>query len=109
MKLRLKNEFGIPINLLMADSITLYYPREDGSWLQKRDVTILDAENGILDVKPTNFEVQALKMGQAQDFFAKVVVGDETLTIKFHKGLDVELKDERKIINEKSTSPVQNL
>lgn len=104
MKLRLKNEFGAPLNLLETTRIAVYFPREDGTYLQKSDFTIIDPVAGELEVELKPFEKSALKVGEKQDFFAKVVVGDETLTLRFAKGLDVELKDERKIVNEKSSS-----
>jgi hypothetical protein len=106
MKVRLRNEFGIPINLLKANQITLYFQRDDGGMLGKKDFSVVDAQNGVLEFTLTDFEVQALKTGKHQDFFAKVVVGDEVLTIEFSKGLDVVIKDERKHLCEQ-TSPIQ--
>jgi hypothetical protein len=100
MKLRFKNEFGGPLNILEADSITVYFPREDGSYLSKRDFNIINAQRGELELQLSSFEIGALKIGDQQDFFAKVVVGDESLTLRFAKGLNVKIKDERKVVDE---------
>lgn len=101
MRVQFKNEFNLPLNLDQTSEIVVYFQREDGTFLSKRDFTIVDSSAGLLDIFLTEFEKQALKTGKSQDFFAKCVVGDEVFTLKFHKGLDVEIKDERKVINEK--------
>ena len=102
MKIRFKNEFGGPMNLLQADQITLHFEREDGTFLVKRDMTILDAQRGEVEFKLNDFELQALKNGMDQDFFGKVLVGDECLTLRFAKGLCVTKKDGRNIIHEQN-------
>lgn len=100
MKIRFKNEFGMPMNLLAVDQITLHFAREDGGFLVKRDFTIEDAQKGVVSFELSGFEIQALKTGPEQDFFGKVVSGDEETTIRFAKGLCIIMKDQRKVIDE---------
>lgn len=102
MKIRFKNEFGLPMNLLAVDQVTLHFEREDGTFLVKRDMNMLDAQRGEVEFNLSDFELQALKCGPEQDFFAKVVVGDEQLTLRFAKGLCIMKKDGRNIIHEQN-------
>lgn len=98
MKLQIKNEFGNPLNLQGCDGIKVILPYENGEVLEKSKVKILDLDNGKIQVDIDDFEVQGLKVGPAQTFKAEAIFGDEVYHIVFVKGLNVELKNERKVI-----------
>ena len=98
MKLRITNSFGAPLNLQGCDGIKIMLPYDNGEVLEKNKVTILDIHEGKIQVDLDDFEVQGLKVGSAQTFRGEAKFGDTTYHIVFAKGLNVELKNERKLI-----------
>jgi len=106
MKIRFKNEFGIPMNLLLAEQITLHFERDDGTFLVKRDMDITDAQRGEVEFKLTDFELQALKVADGQDFFGKVLVDGHILTLRFAKGLCIKKKDGRNVVDEQNKAAI---
>lgn len=98
MKLRITNEFGAPLNLQGCDGIKVMLPYENGEVLEKNRVEILDVADGKVAIELNDFEVQGLKLGLGQTFKAEAIFGDTVYKIVFAKGLNVELRNERKVI-----------
>lgn len=98
MKLRITNEFGVPLNLQGCDGIKVKIPYENGEVLEKSKVNVLDVDNGKISIELDEFEVQGLKVGLGQTFRAEAIFGDTVYHIVFAKGLNVELRNERKAI-----------
>jgi hypothetical protein len=98
MKLQIKNEFGAPLNLQGCDGIKVKIPYENGEVLEKNKVDILDINCGKIKIHLDEFEVQGLKVGLGQTFKAEAIFGDTVYHIVFAKGLNVELRNERKAI-----------
>jgi len=98
MKLRVTNQFGSPLNLQGCDGIKISLPYENGQTLEKNKVTILDVHDGKIAIELDDFEVQGLKSGLGQTFTAEAKFGDTTYHIVFAKGLNVELKHDRKVL-----------
>jgi hypothetical protein len=98
MKLRITNQFGAPLNLQGCDGIKISLPYENGEVLEKSKVTVLDPNDGKIQIDLDDFEIQGLKVGHGQTFRGEAKFGDTTYHVVFAKGLNVELKNERKII-----------
>lgn len=98
MKLRITNEFGVPLNLQGCDGIKVKIPYENGEVLEKNKVDILDVSEGKIKIELDEFELQGLKVGPGQTFKAEAIFGDTVYHIVFAKGLNVELRNERKVI-----------
>lgn len=98
MKLKILSEFGTPLNLRACDGITVKFPYMGNRILEKTTVDILDYDRGIVKVELTDFEIQGLNEGIGQNFKAEVKLGGDVYTVLFAKGLNVELKDERKFL-----------
>lgn len=98
MKLRITNQFGAPLNLQGCDGIKILLPYENGQVLEKNRVTVLDQTDGKIQIDLDDFEVQGLKAGVGQTFRGEVKFDSTTYHIVFVKGLNVELKNERKVI-----------
>ena len=98
MKLKIINEFGNPLNLRNCDGITVKFPYMGDKILEKNAVSVLDMDQGIVDVKLSDFDIQGLNVGLGQNFKAEVKIGDTVLTVLFAKGLNVELNNDKKVI-----------
>lgn len=98
MKLRISNQFGAPLNLQGCDGIKISLPYENGEVLEKNKVTILDPHEGKIAIDLDDFEVQGLKVGMGQTFRGEAMFGDTIYHIVFAKGLNVELRNERKVV-----------
>ena len=98
MKLKIKNEFGMPLDLHKCDAITIKFPYMGERVLEKRSVSILDMEKGIVEVELTDFDIQGLNEGLNQNFKGEITIGDEIVHVLFAKGLNVEIKNERKVL-----------
>lgn len=88
----------MPLNLQGCDGIKIFLPYENGEVLEKNRVTILDYDEGKIQVDLDEFEIQGLKPGLGQNFSAEAKFGDTIYRIVFSKGLNVELKNERKVL-----------
>lgn len=108
MKLQIFNEFGSPLNLQGCDSIKFKFPYENGEVLEKSNVEILDFQKGTINIDLSDFEIQGLKTGEKQNFYADIVIGRTKFTVEFTKGLSVIEKNQRKVLNE-SKSGVQDI
>ena len=100
MKLQIFNEFGSPLNLQGADSIKFRFPYENGEVLEKNNAEILDFQKGTVKIELSDFEIQGLKTGEKQNFYADIVIGRKKFTVEFTKGLNVTEKNQRKVLNE---------
>lgn len=100
MKLQIFNEFGSPLNLQGVDSIKFKFPYENGEVLEKNNVEILDFTKGTVKIELSDFEIQGLKTGEKQNFYADIVIGRTKYTVEFTKGLNVLEKNQRKVLNE---------
>ena len=98
MKLKIINEFGNPLNLRNCDGITVKFPYMGDKILEKNSVSVIDIDNGIVEVKLSDFDIQGLNPGLGQNFKADVKIGDTVLTVLFAKGLNVEINNDRKMI-----------
>lgn len=99
MKLQLFNDLGIPFNLKATDSVKVLFPYHSG--VIEKGVDILDDETGMIQVVFTDFELQGLKEGANQTFWAKAIKGNQLFTFEFPKALTVEIRDGRKAIDTK--------
>lgn len=98
MKLRITNQYGVPLDLQGCDGIKITLPYENGEVLEKNTVTILDPHEGKIKIDLDDFEIQGLKVSQNQTFRGEAKFGDTVYHIVFAKGLNVELRNERKVI-----------
>jgi len=98
MKLRIVNEFGTPLSLKGATLIKVQFEYENGHTLEKTNPKILDAAEGKIQVDLDEFEIQGLKVGDAQNFLAEVQIDDDIYHVLFAKSLNVRIKDGRKAI-----------
>lgn len=98
MKLRIVNQFGSPLSLQGADSIKVQFEYENGHVLEKSNITIVDAAEGKIALDLEDFEIQGLKVGEKQNFMAEVRFGEDVHHVLFEKGLNVGIKNDRKVI-----------
>lgn len=93
MKLRILNEFGMPLFLAKPDEIEVHFPYEHDGPLVKRmsygAVEVLDDSKGEIKVTLTSFDVQGLPVGDAQTFVVKIVNGSKVREAMFPKTLNV--------------------
>lgn len=98
LKLRLTNEFGVPLNITAMDSIKVMFPYLENKTLEKNKFDIVDASQGIIAVELSDFELDGLNEGMKQTFWAYVIQGDEAWKFAFKNGLNVVKEGERKVI-----------
>jgi hypothetical protein len=96
MKLQIKNEFGSPLILQGVKSIAVRFEYENGEILEKRNAKILDAAEGKFEIDLDEFEIQGLKVGEKQSFYALVHIGDDIYKVIFREGLNVYLSDQKR-------------
>lgn len=94
MKLQIKNEFGSPLVLQGVKKIAVKFEYENGETLEKTNCKILDAAEGKIQIDLDDFEIQGLRVGEKQNFFASVHIGDEILKVMFRGGLNVYMSDQ---------------
>lgn len=95
MKLQLLSELGIPFDLSGVDEIKVLLPYHIGN-LEK--ITKIPSDDNYVEVEISDFEIQGLKEGPAQTFYATVKKGNSIYTFEFPKMLTVASKDGRKVI-----------
>lgn len=104
MKIRITNEFGQPLNLsrMKSSMFSFSYENVDTSGLdrnlEKYDAVVIDSERGEMELTLSEFEVQGLKVGIDQDFFAELYFEDWTYKVHFSKALTVSELNGRKIL-----------
>lgn len=98
MKLRILNEFGVPLNLAGVSHIKVQFPHEAGKALEKNNAKVLDKDLGTIEVELSDFEIQGLKVGKEQNILGEVLVDNVVHHVLWSKGLDVEMEDGRKVI-----------
>jgi len=98
VKLQVINEFGIPMALNGCEGIKILLPYENGETLEKTKFTILDELSGKFEVDVDDFEIQGLKSGSGQTFVGEIYFQDHTAKVVFSKGLNVELRNDRKVL-----------
>lgn len=98
MKLRILNEFGNPFQLHKADAIKVLFPYEDGRVLEKNQVKIIDSAKALIEVELSEFEIDGMAVGAGQSFKAEVLVGDTVFIVSFAKGLNVEMREGKKVL-----------
>jgi hypothetical protein len=93
LKLRILNEFGMPLFLAKPDDIEVYFPFENDGPLVKRmsygTVEVLDDSKGEIKVKLSSFDVQGLPVGDGQSFSVKIINGSKVREAMFPKTLNV--------------------
>lgn len=95
--LRVTDEDDRPLNLTPAFGIKVLLPRPCGPPLNKIDVDIVDAARGMIAIALTDPELQSLRIGEAQDFEAEIMMSDHTLIVFFSGALTVRQVDGRKV------------
>jgi hypothetical protein len=104
MKVRITNEFGQPLNLSRMKGSMFQFTYEQKSQsdvelkLEKYDAVVTDSERGEMEIILSEFEVQGLKSGPDQDFFAEIYFDDWTYRVQFVKALTVSSINGRKIL-----------
>lgn len=98
MKLRILNQFGNLLPLESADSIKFQFPYENGHVLEKTNAKVVTGRNYNCEIELDDFEIQGLAIGEKQNFLAEVKFGDEIHHVLFQKALNIELKNDRKVL-----------
>lgn len=109
LKLRVLNEFGMPLFLGKPDEIEVFFPYEVDGPLVKRmgfgAVEVLDDSRGEIKVTLSPFDVQGLTLGDAQSFIVKIINGSKVREAVFPKCLNVRTMmvegQSRKVISTK--------
>lgn len=97
LKFQILSEFKTPLPLQRADGITLFFNYENGTRLEKSLVNVVDAQQSLISVEVSDFEIQGLPIGNNQSVFGKVRIDGDDYLVHF-KGLDVGLENGRKKI-----------
>lgn len=95
-RFKILTEFKTPFSLGKAEFIKFMFPHENGRTLEKNSVTIVDTENGIVEVELSDFDVQGLKVGEKQNILCEITTYDEKFTVLFSKALTVDMVGDRK-------------
>lgn len=100
MKKRFKilSKFKTPLPLHNVDSIKLVFPHQDGGQMEKNVVSIINADEGTIEVDLTDFEIQGLMVGEKLNVLAELTIGAEILTVLFSKAITVKEQNERKVL-----------
>ena len=98
MKLQVLNEYGVPMPLVGCEAIKIKLPYENGETLEKSKFSIIDAASGKFEIEVDDFEIQGLKVGESQTFNGEFRFEDSLVKVVFTKGLNVELRNDRKSI-----------
>lgn len=95
-KFKILSEFKTPLPLGKVEGIKFIFPHENGRTLEKTTVSIIDVENGIVEIELTDFDIQGMKVGLDQNILAEVITYDEKFTVLFPKSLNINIAGERK-------------
>ena len=98
LKVKILNEFGHALNLKQATAIVFLFPYMGDRVLEKRNANIIDADEAIVEVELSDFDVQGLNVADEQNFKAQVSIGGIEHTVLFAKGLNVKSENGRKQI-----------
>lgn len=99
LKFKILNEYGLKEPLQKVAAGKFFFPYENGEVLTKSNMVIDDMENSIVSIDLSDFEVQGLKAERDQTVSANLFDEDgNTIHVVFHKGLQVEMKDGRKVL-----------
>jgi hypothetical protein len=83
---------------MACEMIVFHFNAQDGNYIEKSNIEILDHAKGIVEVDLTDFEIQGLAVGNNQDCGCKVYMQDATeYTILFSSSINVEIKEDRKV------------
>lgn len=104
LKVKILNEFGMPLNLKNASEILFKFPYLDHRILTKRNANVVDADESIVEVTLDEMDINGLNEGKEQNFKAEVVIDGVKHTVLFAKSLNVEIKNGKKVINERHAS-----
>lgn len=97
MKLQLLNELGIPVRVNPTDAVKVLLPYHAG--VLEKAVDILDGDSGMIETVLSDFELQGLKEGAGQTFWATLRKGNQIFTFEFSKLLNVGTRDGKKQID----------
>ncbi len=93
LKLRLLNQYGLPARLASPDDIKVYFPYENADALVKSmkygHVRILNDERGEIEVDVSQFEVDGMPIGIAQNFTVDIVNGSKIRHGVFERAINV--------------------
>jgi len=96
VKLQLVNDIGIPFPAHECDSIKVLLPYHSG--VLEKAIDMATVKDAMIDVSLTDFELQGLKDGTGQTFWAHAKKGNQLFTFEFAKALNVCTKDGRKFV-----------
>jgi len=95
-KMKILSEFKTPLPLMQAEKIKVLLPYEDGRTLEKSSVTVVDAENGMIELTLSDFELQGLKPGK-NSFGAKIYMQNgDMYSVVFNDGMFINNADGKK-------------
>ena len=95
-KMKILSEFKTPLPLMQAEKIKVLLPYEDGRTLEKSSVTVVDAENGMIELTLSDFELQGLKPGKSS-FGAKIYMQNgDMYSVVFNDGMFINNADGKK-------------
>jgi hypothetical protein len=96
-KCKILSKFKTPLPLHNATGIKLIFPYADGRELEKSVVSILDADQGLIQFSLTDFEMQGLNVGEKQNFTAEVYFPTHKEVVLFAKSLNIIIENDRKV------------
>lgn len=97
-KFKILTKFKTAQPLMQADKIVFYFEYHDGRILEKSNCTVLDSENGLVEVEITDFELQGLKAGENQNCKCKIFMQNmDVLDVLFSKAYSINIVDGRKV------------
>lgn len=90
----LTKETNDPFDLTGASQIKVFFPKEDGSVLEKTmipsgSVSIINAAHGKVRVMLDEIETASLNVGEAQSFEVEIQIGSITSIVQFFESLNV--------------------
>jgi hypothetical protein len=93
LKLRLLNQYGLPARLASPDDVKVYFPYESSDALVKSmksgHVKILNDERGEIEVELSQFEVNGMPIGIAQNFTVDILNGSKIRHGVFERAFNV--------------------
>ena len=95
-RFKVLTEFKTPFSLGKAEFIKFIFPHENGRSFEKNTATIVDSENGLVEVELSDFDIQGLKVGEKQNILCEITTIDEKFTVLFSKALTIEMVGDRK-------------
>jgi hypothetical protein len=96
-KCKILNKQGKPVNLYEAIGIKLIFPCENKRELIISVVSILNAQEGIIQFSLSEKELQGFSLGLKQNFIAEVYFQGHKEVVLFAESLNIIIENERKV------------